>query len=414
MKSFSLPLAALCCLATFPLLAEKNATPAEIKIEAARKVVADHPERADAYAPLAMAYAARARETANGDFYSKGMAQVEKALKLEPNNFPALKAEAWILLGQHEFQKALTITRELAKRAGDDPTVHAMQTDAAIETGNYSEAETAAQWALDMDPGGAPGLTRAAYLREHFGDFDGAIELMKRAFNRTRTADREDRAWLLTHIGHLYLLKNELQPAEGAHNEALKLFPDYHYALFNLAEVKTALGNEEAALELHRRHYATASHPENLYYLAKAMRRAGKDEEADQAFASFEKDALTESTSVDNANRELTEYYVEEAKNPEEALRIAKIEMANREDYRTLHAYALALHANGKFKEAEEQMARVLAIGVKYPTVQYHAGLIARDAGKKDEAKKLFMSSLKQAPKSEVSERAKKAIAQMN
>ncbi|MGJ8696718.1 MAG: tetratricopeptide repeat protein [Verrucomicrobiaceae bacterium] len=410
MTSLQLSIAGALALASTFLSAQENLSPAELKIAAATKRVEASPEKADLYAPLAMAYAARARETADGEFYSAGMEAVEKALQLEPNNFPALKAEAWILLGQHEFQKALGKSRELAKRAGDDAMVHAMQTDAAIETGNYAEAETAAQWALDMDPGGAPGLTRAAYLREHYGDFDGAIDLMKKAFNRIRPAELEDRAWLLTHLGHLFLLKNELKAADAAHQEALKLFPDYHYALFNLAEVRTAQGDFDRALALHRRHFEAAPHPENQYYLAKALKRAGKDDEAAKAFAEFEKGALNESTNVDNANRELTEYYAEFAGKPAEALRIARIEMGNRQDFRTLWAYALALHANGKFSEARDQMDRALAVGVKYPAMQYHAGLIARDGGDRGAAKKFFKASLTQAPVSEVSREAREAL----
>ena len=362
-------------------------TPAETKIDNALKVVEAKPGEASVYAPLAFAYASRARETANGDYYLKGMEAVEKALKIDPKNYDARKAEAWILLGQHEFQKALEMTRALNKRSGDDPMVYAMRTDAAIETGNYKEAEEAAQWSLDMDAGGVPGLTRAAYLREHFGDFDGAIDLMKKSFNRVRSSDTEERAWILTHIGHLYLLKGEASAAERAHVEALKIFPDYHYALLNLAHTKSAQGKKEEALELHRRHYAAAGHPENLYELAKAMREAGKDSEADKAFSEFEKAALEESVHVDNANRELTAYYIDEANNPAEALRVANLEMANRQDWRTLYAHARALHANKRFKEARDSMSQALEVGVMVPEMQYHAGIIARDAGDRSAAK---------------------------
>ena len=389
---------------------EKKPTPAEVKIALAEKQIAAKPELANSYAPLAFAYAARARETADGNFYTKAMAAAEKGLAIDPKNMPSLKAQTWVLLGQHEFQKALEKARALRTRTGDDPQVYALLADAAIETGDYQLAEESAQWALDMDTGGIPGLTRAAYLREHFGDFDGAIELMKQAFNRTRPSDSEDRAWLLTHIGHLLLLKNQPAAAIGTHEEALKLFPGYHYALLNLAHAKAAQGKYDEALELHRKHYAAAPHPENLYELALAMKAAGKDDEAKKAFADFEKGALGESENVDNANRELTAYYVDIASKPKEALRIAKIEMGNRTDYRTLHAYAWALHANGQYKEAQKEMAKALEVGVKEPVMQYHAGVIARDAGDPAAAEKFFKASLSQAPKSKVSAAAATAL----
>ena len=360
-------------------------TPAEKKIEIAQARIEKMPEQASSYPPLAFAYAARARETADGEFYTKGMEAAQKALELEPGIFDGEKAEIWILLGQHDFQKAYTKAVALNKRNGDDPMVYSLLTDAAIETGRYDEAEKAAQWALDLAPGAATSLTRAAYLRELFGDFDGSIDLMRSAFNTLRPTDVEDRAWLLTQIGHLYLLKGDAEASIRAHEEALKMFPGYHYALLNLAHAKAAQGKYKEAVELHRKHFATAGHPENRYELAVALRKAGMDEEADKEFAIFEKEGLGESKNVDNANRELTAFYIDEAKNPKEALRIANLEMANRQDYLTLYAYARALHANGEFKEAQKQMEKALAVGVKIPEMQAHAATIAKDAGKKAE-----------------------------
>ena len=65
--------------------------------------------------------------------------------------------------------------------------VYGMLTDANIELGKYAEAEKSAQWMLDLRPGNIPALTRAAYLRELFGDIEGALELMQQAFGRCRT-----------------------------------------------------------------------------------------------------------------------------------------------------------------------------------------------------------------------------------
>ena len=385
-------------------------SPAETKIALAEKVLAAKPNDVSAYPPLAFALAARARETSDPKYYTLANEVVSKGLKLEPNNFEVLKAELWLLLGDHEFQKALEKARVLNKRSGDDTMVQAMLADAAIETGHYDEAEKATQWALDMDPGASTGLTRAAYLREHFGDFDGALELMQQAFNRTIDRETEDRAWLLTHIGHLHLLRNQPDDAAKAHEEALRIFPNYHYALRNLSAVRTAQGNHAAALELQRKHYAASPHPENLYELARALRRAGENPEADKAFAEFEKAALAESENADNSNRELVYYFANEAKKPAEALRIAESEMARRQDFRTRQAYAWALHANGQTEKAYDEIKKALKIGAKYPDLQYYAGIIARSAGDKEAARAFFMASLAQAPKSEVSAAATVAL----
>ena len=78
--------------------------------------------------------------------------------------------------------------KKLNKRMPDDVMIYGFLTDANVELGNYKDAETAAQSMLDLRPGNLPALTRAAYLRELFGDIDGSLELMNMAYNRRRRA----------------------------------------------------------------------------------------------------------------------------------------------------------------------------------------------------------------------------------
>src|SRR5262249_53540635 len=151
----------------------------------------------------------------------------------------------------------------------------------------YDDAEKAAQWMLDIRPGNIPGLTRAAYLRELFGDLEGARELMQMALDQTAPGETEDRAWMLAQLGHLHLFEGDVTKAERVLQEALRLFPGYHYALGNLARVRTAQGRNEDAVALLRERQAAADHPENLYELAEALERAGRKTEARAAFAAF-------------------------------------------------------------------------------------------------------------------------------
>ena len=76
----------------------------------------------------------------------------------------------WLLLGNHEFAAAVEKATALNKRAPDDVMVWGFLTDANVELGNYADAEKAAQWMLNLRPRNLPAMTRAAYLRELFGD----------------------------------------------------------------------------------------------------------------------------------------------------------------------------------------------------------------------------------------------------
>ena len=131
-----------------------------------------------------------------------------------PDNFEGMKVRAWLLLGHHEFAKALEVATRLNKQVPDDITVYGYLVDANAELGNYSAAENAAQWMLNLWPGNIAGLTRGAYLRELYGNLPGAIELMKMAYDATAFQEKEDRAWILTQIAHIYLISGDLKNAE--------------------------------------------------------------------------------------------------------------------------------------------------------------------------------------------------------
>jgi len=356
-------------------------SPAERQWAQARAAIEKHPERFQAYNALALALARRARETSDTKFYEQARRALEKSFRLASDNFEGRRMEVWILLGQHEFARAREAARKLQKRAPDDVLVYGFLTDASVELGDYKEAEEAAQWMLDLRPGNVPGLTRGAYLRELYGDVDGAIEFMQQAYDRTPPTETEDRAWILTQIAHLQLSAGRVDAAEKTLGRALALFPGYHYALAGLAKARTAQGRHGEAAALLERRYRAASHAENLYDLADALARAGHAAQARRAYKEFETKARRESARWDNANRELIAYYCGPGANPKEALRVATMEIARRHDVHTLDAYAWALYTNGKYEEARGVMDRALAVGIKDPAIAAHAGAIAKRAG---------------------------------
>ena len=357
--------------------AQTGMTPAEISIQKAQQEIAKNPRHYPYYNGLAMAYARRARETSDVRYYAKAEETLETSLAIAPGNFEALKVRTWLALGRHEFAKARSMAAELNKQVPDDVTVYGYLVDANAELGNYAEAVDAAQWMLNLRPGNVAGLTRAGYLRELHGDLSGALEMMQMAYDSTPFQEKEDRAWLLTQMAHLYLLSSDLSHAEMYASDALGLFPDYHYALGALAQVRVAQKRYADAASLLEKRYRQAPHAENLYALANALELAGRHEEAAQAGAKFERISLAESGVADNSNHELIAYYIGAGKNAGKALEIAQREVARRHDVYTLDAYACALAANGKYAEADAQMRKALAVGVKDPTVLAHAREIA-------------------------------------
>ena len=200
------------------------------------------------------------------------------------------------------------------------------------------------------------------------------------ALDQTAPSESEDGAWILTQLGHLYMMSGDVARAERALDEALKTFPGYHYALGNLARVRTAQGRHADAVGLLRQRQAAADHPENLYELGEALERAGRKADAESVFAEFEMKARAESTEPDNANRELIFFYVDHARRPEEGLRLATAEAAGRRDVYTLDAHAWALWASGRKDEARSILETALAVGARDPRLLEHAKVMGARA----------------------------------
>jgi tetratricopeptide (TPR) repeat protein len=357
-----------------------TASPAERKIEEARRAMEKSPGGCKARSDLALALARRARETSDPAFYARADEELEKCLAATPDDTEALKVRGWLYLGQHRFAEARDLAVALNKRVPDDVMVYGLLNDAQAELGNYAEAEAACNWMLDLRPGNVPALTRAAYLRELFGDVEGALELMSSAYQQTPPSESEDQAWILTQVGHLHLTARRLGEAEAVLGQALAAYPGYHYALAQMAHVRTAQGRNEDAVDLLRRRYAKAPHAENLYDLAEALDRAGHKAEARAAFAEFERKARAEMRGADNANRELIYYYADHAHRPAAALALARSEVSRRRDVQTVAAYAWALHRSGRAAEARKEMKEALAVGTRDPELRRRAAAIARGA----------------------------------
>jgi tetratricopeptide (TPR) repeat protein len=377
-------------------------SPGERSIAEARKAIEKRPAQFSGYNQLAIALSRRARETSDVNFYAQAEDALRKSFARAPGNVEGEKIRVWLLLGRHEFAAALALATELNQRVPDDVLVYGFLTDANAELGHYDAAEKSAQWMLNLRPGNLPGITRAAYLRELFGDVDGAYELMDMAYQATPPTENEDRAWILTQMGHLRLSAGNLDKAETLLNQALEVFPDYHYALGNMAKVRIEQKRYAGAVELLERRYNAAPHAENLYNLAEALELTGRRDEAKKAFVEFERKSLAESIKADNSTHELVFYYTDHANQPQKALEFAKHEYARRHDVYTLDAYAWALHVNGQDAEARKPIEMALAVGIRDAKIFRHAGEIALQLGDQSAATRyLRESAILNAPGSE-------------
>jgi len=235
---------------TNPTTSAAEPSPAERSIAEAQRTIGEKPEQYTGYNLLATALIHRARETSEARYYAQADNAIEKSLQLAPNNFDTRKIQVSILLGEHEFPAALDAAQALNKQSLDDVMVYGLLTVAYAELGDYKDAETAAQWMLNLRPGNLPALINAARLRELFGDIDGSYELLQMAYDSTPPTENEQRAWLLTQMGHLRVASGNTDAAEKLLQQALASFPSYPLSVGALAEVRIAQKRYEEAVVL--------------------------------------------------------------------------------------------------------------------------------------------------------------------
>ncbi len=377
----SLVLTLTSLVAAEPATSTHAATPAQRAQSRAAAAAQKSPDSPRPLEALAMAHSKRGRETAEPEHYERALEVAAKGLEIHPDDLGLQRARVWALLGLHRFAEALPLAQDLNRRVPDDLTTYALLADALVELGRYEEAEGAVQWMLDLRPGNVAGLTRGAYLREIYGDLDGARDWMAQAFQRLPGHEREDRAWVLVHLAALERQLGQLDAAEALLDRADALFPAYHYALRERVELLRARGEVDRAVEVARTFHRTSPHPENLLPLADALHARGDQDEAQRLYRTFEEEARAESDAPDNANLDLVLHLAERAGSPEEALRLARREAAKRRDVLTLEALATAEWANGRLEEAWETIQVPLRLGSRSASLYERARRIATDLG---------------------------------
>jgi tetratricopeptide (TPR) repeat protein len=194
---------------------------------------------------------------------------------------------------------------------------------------------------------------------------------------RTSQSDLDQRAWLLTQKARVTLASGDAKSADDILSQVSRLFPDSQQASLVMADLEVARGNYKEAASILENCYQAAPSAAILFRWANALRQAGQNEKAAVQFAAFEEKARAEISKPYNDNLDLIAYYCDHKPRPAEALRIATLESASRQDVATLAAFAWALYQNGKFIEAKTQMDKALAVGIREPDYLCHSSLIS-------------------------------------
>jgi tetratricopeptide (TPR) repeat protein len=193
-----------------------------------------------AYARLGAAYLQKARETGRAEFYGEAERHLEQSIRYQ-RNFEAARWLAAAFSARHKFQQALPYAREAVSAMPTDVESQAALFDAQLGLGDRDSAAATLAGMLDQGPSFTAD-TRLAALRQKESDFEEAAAAMERACQTAEVsrAPAETRAWCHVERGYLYFQNGEPERAVAEYERALGIFPGYHHALKQLAEMRRA------------------------------------------------------------------------------------------------------------------------------------------------------------------------------
>lgn len=379
--------------ATIPVPASATDSPADRAIHAAEVAISREPQRSRVYVDLAAAYMRKARESGDASYYGRAETAVQHALQLQPGSVAGLRTLAWVQTGKHEFREALAMAERLRAQLPNDPVVQGLVGDAAIELGEYQRAEEALQKMLDLRPGLAA-YSRAAYLRELYGDLRGATDLMTLAVQAGSAGDPEPLAWCLGQLGNVQFNQGHLAEAEAAYQKALTVFPQYYQAFSALARVRGAQQQYPEAIELYKRALDMVPTPDTAAALGDLLALTGKTDEAEKQYALVEYIEHVNEINQVAYNRQLALFYADHDRKLGEALTLAEAELDRRRDIYTYDILAWVYYKNRRYSDAWKAMEQALRLGTQDASLFFHAGLISRQLGKYEQAKEYLQRAL--------------------
>ena len=236
-RFFACCLLMLCGLAALGNTPVEQTTPAQQRVVAARQQITAQPRQTEPYNNLALALLARSRETGSPDYDREAADAIARGFAVAPQDFPLRKTHVALLLDQREFTRALQEASDLNLHNPDDATVRGYIAQADIGLGKYEDAEAPTQWMLNLQPFNVPGLLLAADIRNHYGDAEGALDFLRRAYGETSPNETGELASIANRMAAIETETGKMGDAAQMLQRAEEVFPGYPATARNQARI---------------------------------------------------------------------------------------------------------------------------------------------------------------------------------
>jgi tetratricopeptide (TPR) repeat protein len=338
---------------------------------------------------LAGQYLQRFRESGDAGDLLRAQRAAQRSLAIQPRfNAGAELVLATSLVSLHHFRAGLVHAQRALRIEPANTAAVAHVAGVLVELGRYDEAQRllrSVRAGDEVDAGLYPALARYDELTGSLATARALIDLALAQTDSVIDSPAEARAWFHFRAGEMAWTAGDGALAERRFREALAIVPHYARALNGLARLywgqrrwRDALVAATAAAEL-------VPAPETLGYKADAQRALG-----DAAGARSTDDLIAAIARIGTAralsDRALALYWSDHHQRPHEAVAIARRDAAARDDVFAQDTLAWALAGAGRWAEARTAARRAVRRNTQDARLQYHAGVIAMEAGDRAEA----------------------------
>jgi tetratricopeptide (TPR) repeat protein len=350
------------------------------------------PSNAVTQCQLAKAYIQKMRETVDFGYLDRASKLVDNVLIHDSANFEAIRLRSEISMERHEFQSVADYSEAVVKVAPNDPWSWGMLGDASMELAKYEQAKDAYMKMLALKPD-ISSYNRLAYYQFVTGSADAAIRLMRNAIE-SGAESPENTAWCLVDLGGMLFKIGNIPEAQQAFEQALIEFPGYYPAFAGLGKIAAAREKWDLAIENYKKAQAAVPMPEYAAALNAIYLRLNRPAEAKKQRDLIDVIEQMGRAGGEKTNRNLALLYANEDRNLDRAKELVENEIKVRPDVYTHDALAWVLFKLKKYDEAEAASQFALGLQTSEPAFYFHAGMIAAQKGKKDEAKKDLQKAL--------------------
>tara|TARA_R110002074_G_scaffold400203_1_gene595147 strand:+ start:15985 stop:17262 length:1278 start_codon:yes stop_codon:yes gene_type:complete len=329
------------------------------------------------------------QQTGNIEFLKKAEKSLKKAVDIANIGKPGYyRALARNYISQHRFREALTLADSAATIGGDKSETQSLYFDVHMELGNYQLAEKYLDSLKNMSDFGY--MIRLAKWNDYKGDLDTTINFMEMARAKAESAkNKELMVWSYTNLGDYYGHAGRIKDSYNQYLKALEIDSDNAYAKKGIAWI--VFSNDKNAVEAIRiLDSVTITYNAPDYFLLKAeiAEYMGDDlirtKNLDQYFKRVKNEMYGEMYNAYNLG-----LYIDETKQFDKALELAKTEVDNRPTPESYSWLGYSYLKKGEINKAVEIMDTYVYGKTFEPALLYQAAEVYKTNGEEEKVKAL-------------------------